>query len=44
MASSSKSKGAVRTVQWWKHLRDWKRWQNKCVRKDGAKTIKEESV
>jgi len=42
MASSSKSKGSVKTVQWWKHLRDWKRPQNKRVRQDGKREIKEE--
>jgi hypothetical protein len=43
MASSSKGKGSVKTVQRWKHLRDWKKPQNKRVRKDGKKQIKEES-
>lgn len=42
MASSSKSKGAVKTVEWWKHLRDRKRAQNKLVRRDGKKQIEEE--
>ena len=42
MASSSKSKGSVKTVEWWKHLRYRKRDQNKLVRKDGKKQIKEE--
>jgi len=42
MASSSKSKGAVKTVQWWKHLREYKRAQNKLVRRDGKKTIQKE--
>jgi hypothetical protein len=41
MASSSKSKGSVRTLQWWKHLRDWKRPQNKRVRSDGKKQIEQ---
>lgn len=39
MASSSKGKGSVRTVQWWKHLRDWKRPQNKRVRQDGKNLL-----
>ena len=42
MASSSKGKGSVKTVEWWKHLRDRKRAQNKLVRRDGKKEIKEE--
>jgi len=37
MSSASKRKGAVRTVEWWKHLRKRKRAQNKLVRKDGQK-------
>lgn len=41
MASASKSKGLVKTVEWWKHLRKFgKRRQNKRVRKDGKKQIK----
>jgi hypothetical protein len=43
MASSSKGKGWVKTLQWWKHLRDWKRPQNKKVRKDGKKQIDDET-
>lgn len=40
MASSSKSKGSVKTMQWWKHLRPfWKRKQNKKVRQDGKAQI-----
>ena len=42
MASSSKSKGSVKTVEWWKHLRYRKRDQNKLVRKDGKKKIDQE--
>lgn len=42
VASSSKSKGSVKTVEWWKHLRDRKRAQNKLVRRDGKKQIEEE--
>jgi hypothetical protein len=42
VASSSKSKGSVRTVEWWKHLRDRKRAQNKLVRRDGKKQIAEQ--
>ena len=37
MSSASKRKGAVKTVEWWKHLRKRKRAQNKLVRKDGQK-------
>jgi hypothetical protein len=43
MSSSSKGKGSVKTLQWWKHLRDWKRPQNKRVRKDGKKQIDDET-
>lgn len=43
MASSSKGKGAVKTVEWWKHLRFLKRTQNKRVRKDGKKQIDDET-
>ena len=43
MASSSKGKGSVNTLQWWKHLKSWKRPQNKLVRKDGKKQIKKET-
>jgi len=43
MASSSKSKGAVMTRSWAKHLRkDGKRAQNKAVRRDSKTKIKEE--
>jgi hypothetical protein len=35
VASSSIRRGAVKTIEWWKHLRDRKRAQNKLVRKDG---------
>jgi hypothetical protein len=42
MASASKGKGGVKTVEWWKHLRDRKRAQNKLVRQDGKREIKEE--
>lgn len=42
MASSSKGKGAVKTLQFWKHLRWAKRPQNKRVRQDGKKQIREE--
>jgi hypothetical protein len=41
MASASKSKGSVRTVQWWDHLREWKRPQNKRVRCDGKQIIEQ---
>lgn len=37
MASSSKRKGSVKTVEWWKHLRSRKRAQNKLVRQDAKK-------
>lgn len=43
MASSSPSKGNVKTVQWWKHLKDWKRPQNRRVRADGKKKIRAEN-
>ncbi len=39
MASSSKGKGSVKTVEWWKHLRDRKRAQNRLVREDGKEQI-----
>jgi hypothetical protein len=39
VASSSKGKGSVKTVEWWKHLRWRKKDQNKIVRKDGKKQI-----
>jgi len=42
MASSSKGKGAVKTVEWWKHLRDRKRDQQKKVRVDGKRQVREE--
>jgi hypothetical protein len=41
MASSSKRKGSVKTLEWWKHLRYRKREQNKLVRRDGKKQIQE---
>ena len=42
MASSSKGRGSVKTLQWWKHLRPYgKKAQNKLVRNDGKKAIKE---
>ena len=40
MASSAKGKGSVKTVEWWKHLRDQKRTQNKIVRNDGKDQIR----
>lgn len=40
MASCSKGKGSVKTVEWSDHPRD--RNQNKRVRKDGKKRIREE--
>lgn len=43
MASSSKRRGSVKTLEWWKHLKWRKRGQNKLVRNDGKKQIKEES-
>lgn len=43
MASSGKGKGSVKTVEWWDHLRKEKRRQNKLVRKDGEKQIKEQA-
>ena len=39
MASSGKGKGSVKTVEWWKHLRDRKRAQNRLVREDGKEQI-----
>lgn len=42
MASSSKGKGSVKTVEWWKHLRDRKRAQNRLVREDGKEQIQNE--
>jgi len=42
MASSGKRKGSVKTVEWWDHLRDRKRDQNKLVRQDGKKQIEQE--
>lgn len=42
MASSSKGKGSVKTVEWWKHLRDRKRAQNRLVREDGKEQIETE--
>jgi|TARA_B110000305_G_C19271812_1_gene554853 hypothetical protein len=45
MASASKGKGAVKTVEWWRHLRPFgKRRQNKKVRKDGKNQIKNEEL
>jgi len=41
MASSSKRKGSVKTVERWQHLGPRKRDQNKRVRQDGKKQIKE---
>lgn len=41
MASSSERKGGVKPVEWWKHLRDRKRDQNKKVRQDGKRLIKD---
>ena len=42
MSSSSIRRGAVKTVEWWKHLRNRKRAQNKLVRKDGKTKTKEQ--
>ena len=42
MASSGKVKGSVKTVEWWKHLRDRKRAQNRLVREDGKEQIETE--
>ena len=42
MASSSKRKGSVKVVEWWKHLRYRKRNQNKLVRQDGKNQIRKE--
>lgn len=44
MASSSKSKGAIKTNCWRDHLRPFfKRLQNKAVRRNGKKQTKDES-
>ncbi len=43
MASSSKGKGWVKALEWWKHLRRRKRDQNRRVRADGKKRIRAES-
>ena len=43
MSSSSKGKGSVKTLEWWKHLRWRKRGQNKLVREDGKKQIRKEN-
>lgn len=43
MASAGKHRGAVKTCEWWKHLRKQKRTQNKRVRNDGKKQIREEN-
>lgn len=40
MASSSKRKGSVKTVEWWRHLRWRKKDQSRLVRQDGKKQIK----
>lgn len=42
MASSSKRKGSVRTLEWWKHLRHRKRDQHRLVRSDGKRQIETE--
>lgn len=42
MASSSKRKGSVKTVEWWKHLRSFnKRRQNKAVRRSANNLLEE---
>lgn len=43
MASSSKGHGSVKTVEWWKHLRDQKRTQERLVRNDGKRQVEEQS-
>ena len=44
MASASKGKGSVKTVEWKVHLRPFgKKRQNKRVREDGKKQIKEQT-
>jgi hypothetical protein len=40
MASSGKGKGSVKTREWWKHLRWVKRLQNRLVREDGKRQIR----
>ena len=43
VSSASIRRGAVKTLEWWKHLRPFnKRRQNKLVRQDGNKQIKTE--
>ena len=42
MASSSRGKGGIKTVEWWKHLRHRKRDQNKRVRQDGKKKLEKD--
>ncbi len=42
MASASKRRGSVKTLEWWKHMRWRKRGQNKLVRRDGRKQIREQ--
>ena len=42
MSSSSIRRGAVKTVEWWKHLRSRKRAQNKLVRQDGKERMKDD--
>jgi hypothetical protein len=41
---TGKRKGSVRMVEWWKHLRWRKKDQEKLVRTDGKKQIKEGSA
>ena len=42
MSSSGIRRGAVKTVEWWKHLRNRKRAQNKLVRQDGKAKSKDQ--
>lgn len=44
MSSASIRRGAVKALEWWKHLRPYnKRRQNKLVRVDGSRQIKRDS-
>ncbi len=44
MASAGKGKGWVKTVEWWDHLRWKKRLQNKLVRVDGKKVVRDATM
>ncbi len=42
MASASQGRGGVRPKEWWKHLRWMKKYQQKIVRQDGKRQVREE--